>query len=62
MNRSPKGREERKITFDGKTKTIQQWAEIFGVTPSTIHMRMKIHGTPESTLKFRRKYGKPNYA
>jgi hypothetical protein len=39
-----------KITYDGETRTIREWAEITGLRPCTILSRLKYGKTPEEIL------------
>ncbi|MFT6535435.1 MAG: hypothetical protein ACJAQU_000327 [Loktanella salsilacus] len=43
-------RKRAKLTFNGQTNTIIEWANIIGVKVHTLHMRLRTGWTPEAAL------------
>lgn len=43
-------RNNRRITYNGETKTVPQWAAEIGINPSTIHSRLNSGWSVEKTL------------
>lgn len=56
-------RKNRRLTHDGRTQTLTQWAEEIGVVPSTLQYRLKQGGmSVEEALTTPRRAGRPPQA
>lgn len=53
-------RVNRRITFNGETKTVSQWAHEIGIKPNTLHYRLVVYGwSKERSLS--PKYGRSRW-
>lgn len=50
----------RKVTFDGVTHCVSEWAEIWGISPSMAHYRINAGWSPDKIASTPSKSRKPN--